>query len=363
MLPYVISSRLRLARNLKNYRFPEVACIDERRAVLESVRESATSTEWFSQVQCIGIDTLHPLDRRVLEEKRLISPFLATQGTHRLAIIANAADFSILVNEEDHVRIQAFQSGLQLERVWNTTRLLEKTLKERLDFAYSERDGYLTTCSSNTGTGIRVSVMMFLPGLILSKRITPVLRKVIASGYTVRGMAGEGSQSLGYLLQISKQIGRGMQTHMVLRKLEQLCHGLIREERQVRLRMLVYARKKVRKHIDQVWKHLLDAEVVGFQPGIRMLARLRLGTVLQMEQRRLGALHDQQQDVFRHLAFLDKLCVRIQPGHVLQYGLRAYQHDCLKTQVTMSPQWEDALRANVIQKELGKRVSDLEFRI
>ena len=132
---YVISSRIRLARNLQNYRLPYMACSDEREAVAVRVRKAASGLKWFLRTTCVDIDALHPLDRRLLEEKRLISPAFIRQGSHRFAMIANSSKFSILVNEEDHLRIQAMRPGLHLSRAWKTARYLEQSLQEILDFA------------------------------------------------------------------------------------------------------------------------------------------------------------------------------------------------------------------------------------
>ena len=354
LLPYVISSRVRLARNLQGYRFPPVACGDERKAVLECVQMAAAKMRWFNTVECVRIDSLSPLERSVLAEKHLISSLFVQQERHRLVIIAKTADFSILVNEEDHLRIQAIRPGMQLRKAWQTTTQIESSFREQLDFAYSQPDGYLTTCSSNTGTGMRVSVMLFLPGLILLKQITPILQKVTAWGYTVRGMYGEGSKSQGYLLQLSRRIPYQENESDMLHNLEHICESIVEAERRARGHLRAFAGKDLRAYLDQVCHSLETAKQVMLNPGMQMLAALRLGIALKLEQCRVGAINDTSKPRSRNLKKVDELFRRIQPAHVLQYGLREQQVSHLhKTSWVEQPhEQEDVMRAKVIRQEL-----------
>lgn len=355
VLPYIISSRVRLARNLQDYPFPDVACRDERKAVVECVRNTATKMAWFPQVDCIDIDQLHPLDRRVLEEKRLISHFLLNQGTYRFVMIANSFAFSLLVNEEDHLRIQSIQPGLRLRKAWGTVKHLEQTLQEKLDFAHSEKYGYLTRCASNRGTGIRISVMAFLPGLILSKRITGILQQLIASGYAARGVYGEGSQSFGYLLQISKQISYKKHEKEALRDLEQVCAAIIKQEQRARIRMLTNGVFNVKKTVRQIGRALSKTELIGFRKGMRMLAVLRLDRTLRIEQDRLRKRYGREEHHLRSLSRLDELSTAIQPAHVLRYGLQNVQSRDPDIHKKVLSTEEDALRAKMIQWKFGIR--------
>lgn len=357
MLPYVISSRVRLARNLKNYRFPNVACNGERKAVLENIRTVAEQMEWFHDVHCVYLDTLDPLKRRVLEEKHLISPLLAKQGIHRLAIIAKTCDFSILVNEEDHLRIQAIQPGMQIKRVWEMTKNLEGSFREKLDFAQSELYGYLTACSSNAGTGIRASVMMFLPGLIMLKRIMPMLQSVSSSGYTIRGMNGEGSKSQGYLLQISTQISYGKEDVNALRSLEELCYRIIQEERQARVHMLLRTGRRLYEYVKWIRQRLSTAKQVTLHEGLGMLAILRLKAALRIEQCRWGKDPGKTKNWSCMLKHIDRIFTQIQPAHILQYGLQKRQHNHPVTQYLPEQDTEDAIRAEILQHALNNKIT------
>ncbi len=349
----MISSRVRLARNLRNYRFPNVACDEERKAVLECVQTAVANTRWFNRVNCVYIDTLSPLDRRVLEEKHLISPLLVRQGSHRLAIIAKTSNFSMLVNEEDHLRIQAIRSGMQMRNAWNITKNLERSLKEKLDFAYSDQYGYITTCSTNTGTGMRVSIMMFLPGLIMLNQITPILQNVILLGYTVRGMYGEGSKSRGYLLQISKQGMYGNRDANIPRNLERICCRIIEAEKRARFRMLMLNERKIRDYIEQVCHSLSMAKQVGLNMGMKMLATLRLGIALNIKQCRLGTISGKRGERSCNLKKIDELFIQIQPAHVAKYGLLDHQLHHPENTYLSEQESEDVIRAKVIRQQLG----------
>jgi len=310
---------------------------------------------WFNDVHCVYLDALVPLERRVLEEKHLISPLFAKQGIHRLAIIGKTCDFSILVNEEDHLRIQAIRPGMQLRRAWNIAKNLEMSLRGKLDFAHSEQYGYLTACSSNTGTGIRTSVMMFLPGLIMLKRIKPILQKIISSGYTIRGMYGEGSESQGNLLQISRQISYGKKEANVLRNLEGICYSIIQEERRARFQMLMHTGRSIYDYVEQVCNNLLTAKQVKLNEGMRILALLRLGIALKMEPCRQGNNDSKTRSRSRKLRYIDGLFTQIQPAHILKYGLRECERNHPETHYFMEQNSEDFIRAQVIQHALNNR--------
>jgi protein arginine kinase len=344
---------VRLARNLKGYRFPNMACNAERRTVLECIQTAITDLKKFNDVHCISIDALSPLERRVLEEKHLISPLFVKQGIQRFVIITKTPDFSILVNEEDHLRIQTIRTGMQIWEVWNTTKNLEMCLKEKLDFAYSEQYGYLTTCSSNAGTGIRASVMMFLPGLILLKQITPILQKVNSLGYTVRGMSGEGSKSQGYLLQISRQIPYGKNEGNVLRSLEKICYRIIKKEKRARFQILSLNGRKIGKYIEQTYRNLSTAKQVKLEAGTRMLATLRLGIALKIGSSQVGTINSEKSRS-HSLKKIDELFTQIQPAHVLTHGFREHQGNYPENSYLAEQAEEDSIRAKVIQCALNK---------
>jgi protein arginine kinase len=296
---------------------------------------------WRNTVHCIQLDTLNPLERRVLEEKHLISPLCAEQSVHRLAIVAHTGDFSLLVNEEDHLRIQAIRPGLRLREAWEIAKNLETGLREKLDFAYAEPYGYSTSCSSNTGSGIRLSVMLFLPGLILGKRIKPLVQDLVTSGYAVRGLYGEGSHSQGYLLQISALMAYREPEMDSIRKLEHLCATIIAQEKRARLHLLTFGKTTLSRRLARACQRLATAERLSFQTGMKLVSLLRVGVSLGLKLRRLGKIDGKLENRGRNLGELDKLWMLIQPAHVLTADMPIDHDD------------EDWLRALIIKRALG----------
>lgn len=351
-LPYVISSRVRVARNLAGYPFPWAACPDERATIVARVRDVAVTQAWFPSIVYLPMNELYPLDRRALEEKRLISPEFARPQSHRVAMIAMSQKFSILVNEEDHLRIQAIQSGLRVFTAWQRVSQIERALDNALDFAYCERDGYLTTCSSNAGSGIRASVMLFLPALLRAKQISGILQHVHAAGYTVRGMYGEGSHSFGALVQISGHLATGQESRQrqSIQQLYAICKSLISEERRARRRLLASAGETfTQNQIEQVQRAIYKAEGIGFRTGMGLMSKLRLATVLRMEQHS-GTRHRSQISFDERLLRIDRLTMCIQPAHVLKYGSR---NPLSAGSYGSGPDYEEKLRAKMMQQSLN----------
>lgn len=351
MLPYVLSSRVRLARNLTHYPFPALAHDAERAAVLRCVEQAAAAMEWFPRVTGLHLDTLAPLERRLLEEQHLISPTFAAPGRQRLALIDNAADFSILVNEEDHLRIHSILPGFQVAQAGQIVTDLERSLTEKLDFAYSDREGYLTACTSNRGAGIRVSVMLFLPGLMASQRLIPLLQQITAAGYTVRGWHGEGSPSSGHLLQLSRHVRHAKEMDQDVRRLEAVCVSVIEQERRIRQRMLRRSGKNLKRHLQQEQERMNSALRIGLQTGMRWWGLLRFETVLRIERRRLEQRSERPATLLNRLKQLDALLIQIQPAHVMWRGLQSSQFD----RSVVSD--ESGLRARILQRVSDKKQS------
>ncbi len=338
MLPYVVSSRIRLARNLKNFRFPHCASEHELRAIRDHVDHAVKTGGRFLGSEVLFLDALSALDRRVLEEKSLISPLLANQSPHRLAIISQSFDASILVNEEDHLRIQTIRPGLDLKNAWKIAKKLDFHLQEKLDFAYTEHYGYLTTCPSNGGPGIRASVVVFVPGLIMLKRMIPLVKQCVLAGYTVRGISGEGSKSRGYMLQISYQQPSEKNESVILHRLENICYCLIEQEKRARLALRNFHRRTVWRYIRQAERELLTMPWISLNTGIKNLAIYRLDAALRNTKRRE-----------HELKRIDRLTLHIQPAHILKYNMQQYQLTCQQDKSIEHYDEEDMIRAKLIQ--------------
>jgi protein arginine kinase len=303
-------------------------------------------------MELCDLDSISPLERKILEEQYLISHILASQGKYQLAIFPKSTATSILVNEEDHLRIQAISPGFTVKDAWKNARTLENCLAEKLDFAYSEQYGYLTTCPSNAGLGLRVSAMMFVPGLIMLKRIAPLIRQYASTGYTFRGSYGEGSQSQGFLLQMSYQQPHEHNAESILRKLEAQCYRMIQQEKLARIHLLTSATKTLRQSIIHAQRELLTTQQMGVKTGGHLLAMYRLGISLGLLSLNAGTGTKIKQQRYRELQLIDTLFIRIQPAHIRKYGIRQYQLTSSKDD-TLPHDDEDTFRAKLLRTALG----------
>jgi protein arginine kinase len=353
VLSYVISSRVRLARNLRNFRFPYFASDTELQTVSELFVHTIKTHPLFPAMQVIYLDELSPLERRVLEEKSLISFLLACQNKYRLAILPfKTPTESLLVNEEDHLRIQSIRPGLELKTAWNSVKKLDNCLQEKLDFAYSTHYGYLTMCPGNAGSGMRASVSIFVPALILLKRIIPLLTEWIRKGYTVRGFAGEGSESRGYVLQISNQHPREKNEHVILKDLESLCHTAITLEKKARSCLFNDHASELFDLVAHAISELQSLPRIDLTTGVKNLALYRLGVSLGLPVSLSGIKRYSKAQRERQLQDLDRLIQVIQPGHIHIYQKQQLQGICPGNMRNNSCENEDRIRAKLIQQEL-----------
>ena len=218
----VFSSRLRLARNVNHHPFPGWAKKAEREKVLALVQPAvAELPEMKDAIINDSMEHFTPLEKQVLVEQHLISREHAAKNTGSGLIISKNRTLSVMINEEDHLRIQSLRSGLQLKALLKTVDKLDTELEEKLDFAFSPQIGYLTACPTNVGTGMRASAMMHLPALVLDDQITQIIKAVNKIGLAVRGLYGEGTEALGNLFQISNQMTLGESETQIVDKLDQ----------------------------------------------------------------------------------------------------------------------------------------------
>ncbi len=202
----VISSRIRLARNLAEFSFVRRAGDDEKTAILKLVRQKIESVKEWESVLFLDVERLDEVDRQFLVERQLMSRELADgEGARGVAIDLNEK-FSVMVNEEDHLRIQVMRSGLDIQSAWDTITQIDDLLEKKLTYAFHDALGYLTACPTNVGTGLRVSVMLHLPALVITREIEKVFRSLQKINVAVRGLYGEGSQFMGDFYQVSNQI-------------------------------------------------------------------------------------------------------------------------------------------------------------
>ena len=280
----VISSRVRLARNLKNYPFPLLATESHSNEVISHVdnvlqKESATNIAKF---ELIKMEELSDLQRRVLVEKHLISPNLSNESRKGAVALSEDESFSIMINEEDHLRIQCLLSGLKIYDAWKMANKIDDIFEKELEYAFDERRGYLTSCPTNVGTGIRASVMMHVPALVISGQINRIVSAVTQVGLTVRGIYGEGSEALGNLIQISNQITLGQSEKDIVENLYGVVNQIIELEKQAREQLLRESRYQMEDRVGRALGILSHARIIDSKEAAQKLSDLRLGIDLKI---------------------------------------------------------------------------------
>ncbi len=273
----VLSSRIRLARNIRGIPFSHWANSAQMEQIIEKVTGALARCSQTRDMQLLRLDEVEELDREYLLERHLISREMANGETFRMVAINSDETLSIMINEEDHLRIQGLRPGLELWKIWEMVSRLDDELSEQLDFAYSERWGYLTACPTNVGTGIRSSVMLHMPALVLSKQVERVLAAVNQLGLTVRGFQGEGSDISGSLAQVSNQLTLGVTEEESIEKLEKLTRQLIANELEAQRQLINQARSVVEDKIFRAYGILRGARVITSQETVELVSALRLG--------------------------------------------------------------------------------------
>ena len=235
----VITTRVRLARNLKNYPFPCKLSAQGREEVIEKVRDAVKNSnsvlaDDFSFIKMSEVDPRRSVS---LVEKRLVSPEFISDNTGRALLLSSDESLSIMINEEDHIRLQVITKGLSLEQAYDTADKLDTLLDENLDFAFDEKLGYLTQCPTNLGTGMRASVMLHLPALEKSRAISRIAGNLSKLGLTIRGAHGEGTEPKGALYQLSNQVTLGISEQAAIENLKNITLQLVAQEEQARERL------------------------------------------------------------------------------------------------------------------------------
>ena len=234
----VLMTRIRLARNLAGHPFPGWAKPAQREKVLEACTEAVTATTSMKRVLSVGVDDLGELEKRILVERHLISRELSGSKQGSGVVISKDQAFSVMINEEDHLRIQMLRAGFQLKKTWSAINDMDSALEDSLDFAFSSTLGYLTACPTNLGTGMRASAMMHLPAMVIANQMEKVVRAVNQLGMVVRGLFGEGSDASGSIFQISNQTTLGESEEEILKSLSGVLQSIIEHELNARARLL-----------------------------------------------------------------------------------------------------------------------------
>jgi Arginine kinase len=277
--PVVISSRVRLARNLEDFPFPHVLSTEGAAQVEQKVSQVLSSIMVKEeQLQYLPLTELNTIEHQVLVEKHLISPSLGGSKGARGVALAHDHRYAVMVNEEDHIRVQVLLPGNQLMEAHRLANELDDALEAKLDFAYRESQGYLTACPTNVGTGLRASVMVHLPGLVIMKQVQRVLGALAPLGIAVRGLYGEGSQAFGHIFQVSNQITLGKSEEDILTHLQAMTGQIIEHELQARE---LIKRQMSLQLEDWVWRArgtLQNARIISSEDAMNLLSHDRLGT-------------------------------------------------------------------------------------
>ncbi|MGA2500193.1 MAG: protein arginine kinase [Tepidisphaeraceae bacterium] len=330
MSDVVISSRIRLARNLSGFPFLSRASRHQKQALEKQLRDVILSANIAPQLLYVDLDQAPELDRTLLVERHLISkPHASAEGARGVAISADETA-SIMINEEDHLRIQVLRSGLQLEETWEQINAIDDAVEAKLDYAFHPRFGYLTACPTNVGTGIRVSVMLHLPALKLTGEIEKVFRAAKDLKLAVRGLYGEGTEATGDFYQISNQTTLGkaeddiigdFRLHVIPRIIDYEIHA--------------------RKTLVQDRALALDDKIcraLGLLRSARLLASEE--TMFLLSHLRLGVNMGRVKDV--DLQTINELFLLTQPAHLQKLQGRRLEGDARR-----------AVRAEYIRQRLG----------
>ena len=278
----VMSSRVRLARNLKGTAFPGWAKKPERMKVLETIRPAVESLPEMKDSFSEAMDNLAALDKQILVERHLISREHAAKNVGSGVVLNREETFCVMINEEDHLRMQALRPGLQIRQVWEAIDHFDSELEKTLDYAFDNELGYLTACPTNLGTGIRVSAMLHLPGLVLSEQINPIIQSVNKLGLAVRGLYGEGTEALGNVFQVSNQMTLGESETVIVERLEKVLGQIIEHEENGRQTLLEKKPKVVFNHIGRAYGILANAHSISSKETMNLLSLLRLGVDMEL---------------------------------------------------------------------------------
>ncbi len=324
----ILSSRIRLARNLDGIPFPAGLDAEKSAAVMEKVRRSLLKAKSPFKFMDHSMKELPPLERQSLVERHLISPGLAKNGANGAALISEDEMLSIMVNEEDHIRIQAILPGLQIKKAWELASNIDDELELELDYAYNENWGYLTSCPTNVGTGMRASVMVHLPALNLTGNMSKILQAVAHIGLTIRGIYGEGTDMVGNIFQISNQITLGRAEEEIVDNLTAVTNQIIGKEKQARKVLIGNNRIQIEDKIWRSWGIMKNSRIMNSQECMKLLSDIRLGADM-------GILENMPQQL------LNEIMIETQTASLQKGSGRE-----------LSPEERDILRAEMVRSKL-----------
>ncbi|MFH1269695.1 MAG: protein arginine kinase [Candidatus Omnitrophota bacterium] len=326
----VISSRIRLARNLDKIPFPHWAEKKQTEEVLGLITEAAGKVDYLKGTTAFKLADLDSVDKQFLVERHLMSYEHAQKADNKAIMIDDKEILSIMINEEDHIRMQVMQSGFNIFEAWDIINKIDDCLSKELHFAFLADWGYLTACPTNTGTGMRGSVMLHLPALVMSAQINRVLAAISKLSFTTRGLYGEGTKATGNFFQVSNQVSLGHSEGDIIENINGLIRQIIEQEGQAREMLLSRNRALLEDRVSRSFGILKSAHIITSQETIELLSMLRLGCDL-------GIVKDINRST------INELFITTQPAHLQKLESKK-----------LSSQERDVKRAELIRNKLLK---------
>ena len=326
----VVSSRIRLARNISDYVFPAKLSTEAGLKLFEEIKNNFLHRVEGNRInyRYLKMADMPALEKNMLVEKRLISPAILGRGNIGGLIVSEDESISIMINEEDHLRIQVFSPGFSLEKNWEIADQLDDIIEKDLNYAFDYKLGYLTSCPTNLGTGLRVSVMLHLPALEVTGQIDKVFTAISKFGLAIRGIYGEGSKSAGSLYQISNQTTLGVSEKEIIEKTEKIILQIIEKEKAGRKSLLITNQEVFEDKIFRAYGILKNARIISAQEALKLISYVKLGVSLELIEN-------------LSLDMLDKLAVETQPANI-QYFSRK----------TLEQKERDIMRAKLIREKI-----------
>lgn len=322
----VLTSRIRLARNLKNYKFPLKMTGEESNNVVEEVKNAVDRQNLNYKLTYMR--DLSDVEKSVMVEKHLISPALAEKKETGAFLLSNDEKVSIMINEEDHIRIQTLGTGMSLKECWELSNKIDDVLEEEVDYAFDRELGYVTACPTNIGTGMRASVMVHLPALSITNQIEKLLIGISQLGVAVRGVYGEGTKSMGHLYQISNQGTLGASEETLIDKISQIVAQIVEKEERMRAHLKKNNLYEIEDDCYRAYGLLTNARRMSTEEAMKLLSLLKLGKEMEIIDKA------KDKDIYR-------LMVKIQPNNILS-----------STDTELTTKERDKMRAEIIRNEL-----------
>ncbi|MCL1843124.1 MAG: protein arginine kinase [Defluviitaleaceae bacterium] len=323
----ILSSRIRLARNIKKYPFRLKLSAEDAGAMVTEATDAVSNTQNSLLFRNLDIESLGKTEQSVFLEKHIVSPEFLGGNLPKGLLISDDQNVSVMLNEEDHVRIQSIKPGEGLAGAYETARHIDDLIEERVEFAFHTDYGYLTACPTNTGTGLRASYMIHLPCLSKSDLSKSVLPQIAKFGVTIRGIYGEGTAPMGSIYQISNQTTLGKSEEDIILSLQNVTRNVIAQEQKAREALLETRKNHLEDAIYRAYGILSNCRMISAKESMDLLSDIRLGYLSNLLDKPKPALQIYQ------------IMMEIQPGHLQRNAGEE-----------MSEQERDYLRASYLRE-------------